>query len=334
MPLGALREWTVRGGRAGAQLRRGGHLSGAAEVHSAAGHAHVPAGARAGLHGRWAVQQPVTARTASACGMTASATATTSAAQPSQCHTNKVCLLPDGQQCTANEVCISGLLPGGKCQTGSGAPAARRAPTRLFCIQGDGAQPVRSFPRVNEEIIRRGVMPIRASGSRSASPSASPRPCPLPSPSPWCSSWWSSPRRPVRAGRGAGRDGRHPGEPLTDDAGGAGPVARAPHQAPPREGRGAEGRLPLRQRCAERGARARLAACSSRRRARGPARWSWCAWARGRVGFAFTPKSKPALPLSVDNLTSARKLDVTKEGAELVVTCAAGGGQRCQVRLQ
>ncbi|HEX8705917.1 MAG TPA: hypothetical protein VF815_44185 [Myxococcaceae bacterium] len=54
----------------------------------------------------------------------------------------------------------------------------------------------------------------------------------------------------------------------------------------------------------------------------------------GTVGIAFTPKSKPALPLSVDNLTGARKLDVAKEGAELVVSCAAVGGQRCQVRLQ
>jgi len=54
----------------------------------------------------------------------------------------------------------------------------------------------------------------------------------------------------------------------------------------------------------------------------------------GSVGFAFTPKSKPALPLSVSNLTGSRKLDVAKEGAELVVSCAAVGGQRCQVRLQ
>jgi hypothetical protein len=54
----------------------------------------------------------------------------------------------------------------------------------------------------------------------------------------------------------------------------------------------------------------------------------------GTVGFAFTPKSKPALPLSVNNLTGSRKLDVAKEGAELVVSCAPVGGQRCQVRLQ
>jgi hypothetical protein len=52
----------------------------------------------------------------------------------------------------------------------------------------------------------------------------------------------------------------------------------------------------------------------------------------GIVAFAFTPKSKPALPLSVANLTGSRKLDVAKEGAELVVTCA-GTGPRCQVRL-
>jgi len=54
----------------------------------------------------------------------------------------------------------------------------------------------------------------------------------------------------------------------------------------------------------------------------------------GAVGFAFTPKSQPSLPQSVANLTGSRKLDVAKEGAELVVSCAAVGGQRCQVRLQ
>jgi hypothetical protein len=54
----------------------------------------------------------------------------------------------------------------------------------------------------------------------------------------------------------------------------------------------------------------------------------------GTVGLEFTPKSKPALPLSEDNLTGSRKLDVAKEGAELVVSCGAAGGQRCQVRLQ
>jgi hypothetical protein len=54
----------------------------------------------------------------------------------------------------------------------------------------------------------------------------------------------------------------------------------------------------------------------------------------GAVGFAFTPKSKPALPLKVDNLSGSQKLDVAKEGAELVVSCAAVGGQRCQVRLR
>jgi hypothetical protein len=54
----------------------------------------------------------------------------------------------------------------------------------------------------------------------------------------------------------------------------------------------------------------------------------------GVVSFTFTPRSKPALPLSVNSLTSPRKLDVAKEGAELVVSCAAVGGQGCQVRLQ
>ncbi len=53
----------------------------------------------------------------------------------------------------------------------------------------------------------------------------------------------------------------------------------------------------------------------------------------GTVSLAFTPKSKPALPLLVASLTGARKLDVAKEGAELVLTCA-GTGPRCQVRLE
>ncbi|HYH96783.1 hypothetical protein [Hyalangium sp.] len=58
----------------------------------------------------------------------------------------------------------------------------------------------------------------------------------------------------------------------------------------------------------------------------------------GGVSFEFTPKSQPGLPISEELLTAPQKLDVMKEGAELVVTCrnaATGGGQpgRCQVRL-
>ena len=53
----------------------------------------------------------------------------------------------------------------------------------------------------------------------------------------------------------------------------------------------------------------------------------------GTVSLEFTPKSTHALPLPKKPLTKPRKLDVDKEGAELVVTCAPGG-QSCQVRLQ
>lgn len=61
--------------------------------------------------------------------------------------------------------------------------------------------------------------------------------------------------------------------------------------------------------------------------------------AGGGVSFEFTPKSQPSLPVSEDLLRGPRKLDVMKEGAELVVTCRnamSGGGQpgRCQVRLR
>ncbi|WP_224248385.1 hypothetical protein [Hyalangium gracile] len=54
----------------------------------------------------------------------------------------------------------------------------------------------------------------------------------------------------------------------------------------------------------------------------------------GGVSLQFTPKSKPALPVSEDLLKEPRKLDVMKEGGELLLTCrTAGTGGRCQVRL-
>jgi hypothetical protein len=57
--------------------------------------------------------------------------------------------------------------------------------------------------------------------------------------------------------------------------------------------------------------------------------------AGGGVSFEFTPKSQPALPVSEELLKGPRKLDVMKEGAELVITCrTAAGGGRCQVRLR
>lgn len=58
------------------------------------------------------------------------------------------------------------------------------------------------------------------------------------------------------------------------------------------------------------------------------------------VSLAFTPKGKPALPVSVDRLTEPRELDVMKAGAELVVTCrnavsgGGGGPALCRVRLR
>jgi hypothetical protein len=57
--------------------------------------------------------------------------------------------------------------------------------------------------------------------------------------------------------------------------------------------------------------------------------------AGGGVSFEFTPKSQPALPVSEELLKGPQKLDVMKEGGELVITCrnAASGG-RCQVRLR
>lgn len=57
--------------------------------------------------------------------------------------------------------------------------------------------------------------------------------------------------------------------------------------------------------------------------------------AGGGVSFEFTPKSQPALPVSEELLKGSRKLDVMKEGAELVITCrTAASGGRCQVRLR
>lgn len=52
----------------------------------------------------------------------------------------------------------------------------------------------------------------------------------------------------------------------------------------------------------------------------------------GSLTLAFTPKSQHALSLPVRPLSGARKLEVDKEGAELVVACS--GGQGCQVRLR
>ena len=59
----------------------------------------------------------------------------------------------------------------------------------------------------------------------------------------------------------------------------------------------------------------------------------------GGVSFEFIPKSQPALPVTEALLKEPKKLDVMKEGAELVVTCRnalSGGGQPglCQVRLR
>lgn len=59
----------------------------------------------------------------------------------------------------------------------------------------------------------------------------------------------------------------------------------------------------------------------------------------GGVSLDFTPKGQPALPVSEPLLKQPQKLDVMKEGAELVLTCrnaSAAGGQpgHCQVRLR
>lgn len=57
--------------------------------------------------------------------------------------------------------------------------------------------------------------------------------------------------------------------------------------------------------------------------------------ASGGVSLRFTPKSKPALPVSEDPLKGPKKLDVMKEGGELTLTCrGAVSGGSCQVRLQ
>jgi hypothetical protein len=58
----------------------------------------------------------------------------------------------------------------------------------------------------------------------------------------------------------------------------------------------------------------------------------------GGVSFEFTPKSKPALPVSEDLLKGPKKLDVMKEGAELIITCrsaeSGGGPALCRVLLR
>jgi hypothetical protein len=75
---------------------------------------------------------------------------------PSQCHTNKVCLLPDGQACTDGAVCISGFCSGGTCQPAP-VPCVPACTGGLFCVRGQ-CVPIRVFPRVNEEIMRRGIL--------------------------------------------------------------------------------------------------------------------------------------------------------------------------------
>jgi len=75
---------------------------------------------------------------------------------PSVCHTNKACLLPDGQQCSANEVCVSGFCSGGTCQQAP-VPCVPACTPGLFCVRGE-CRPLRIFPRVNEEIMRRGII--------------------------------------------------------------------------------------------------------------------------------------------------------------------------------
>lgn len=75
---------------------------------------------------------------------------------PSVCHTNKVCLLPDGQDCSNNTVCISGFCTGGKCRPAP-VPCVPACTSGLFCINGQCTR-LSIFPRVNEEIIRRGIM--------------------------------------------------------------------------------------------------------------------------------------------------------------------------------
>ncbi|MDY7227257.1 hypothetical protein [Hyalangium rubrum] len=74
---------------------------------------------------------------------------------PSQCHTNQVCLLPDGQECSNNSVCISGFCSAGKCQQAP-VPCVPACTGGLFCVSGR-CMPIRVFPRVNEEIMRRGI---------------------------------------------------------------------------------------------------------------------------------------------------------------------------------
>jgi hypothetical protein len=76
---------------------------------------------------------------------------------PSQCHTNKLCLIPNGESCTENGVCISGFCQGGKCQQ---APTACTPPCGPFfsCVNGR-CQRFDRLPKVNEDILRgRGVI--------------------------------------------------------------------------------------------------------------------------------------------------------------------------------
>jgi hypothetical protein len=59
----------------------------------------------------------------------------------------------------------------------------------------------------------------------------------------------------------------------------------------------------------------------------------------GGISFDYTPKGKPSLPVSENVLKEPKKLDVMKEGAELVITCRnalSSGGQPglCRVRLR
>jgi hypothetical protein len=76
--------------------------------------------------------------------------------EPSICHTNKVCLLPDGQACSNNTVCVSGFCAG-KCMPAP-VPCVPACTAGMFCIGGQCTR-IGIFPRVNEEIIRRGIMP-------------------------------------------------------------------------------------------------------------------------------------------------------------------------------
>lgn len=57
--------------------------------------------------------------------------------------------------------------------------------------------------------------------------------------------------------------------------------------------------------------------------------------ASGIVSLNFTPKTKPGLPVSEAPLKGPKKLDVMKEGGELVLACGStGGAAPCQVLLR